>query len=247
MARARRAKRRWPYAVVALVVLVLVAGGVVATLRFRPGSPIAGGSTPSPVAVTSEPTAPATSTPTPKPAGGTTSPAATSEAVRTLASCQDRVRAADRVLAQARTGVSHWAEHVTAERDAEADRIDAETQQAIFKRTRLKGPTDQRRYAEALQAYADVRAASCGRVRAAGPEVTAALAACDRRSRAQRPVLAAAAAAMGDWRSHLGDMQRSRQTHVADAQGIWIAAYRAAPRHLDAYERARTEFAAPRC
>ena len=42
-------------------------------------------------------------------------------------------------------------------------------------------------------------------------------------------------------------MQRSRQGHVENAQAIWIRAWRAAPKHLDPYEKATADFDAPRC
>ena len=60
-------------------------------------------------------------------------------------------------------------------------------------------------------------------------------------------MLAAAADAMGDWKRHLADMQRSREVHVADAQQIWLKAYRAAPTNLNAYDKALEDFDAPRC
>ena len=42
-------------------------------------------------------------------------------------------------------------------------------------------------------------------------------------------------------------MQRSREVHVADAQEVWLEAYRAAPENLDAYDKAKREFDAPEC
>ena len=60
-------------------------------------------------------------------------------------------------------------------------------------------------------------------------------------------MLAAADDVMRDWRNHLADMQRSRETHVKNAQGVWIRAYRAAPPNINAYEKAIENFDAPRC
>ena len=57
-----------------------------------------------------------------------------------------------------------------------------------------------------------------------------------------------AAAAMGDWKRHLADMQRSAVQHNRDAQQIWINTYKAAPPHINAYEKAAEAFKkAPKC
>jgi hypothetical protein len=256
MARARRAKPRRSRALIGLLVVALLAGGVVAALRFWPGSLTAISSGPSPTAVlTPAETEPSSATsPSPAPTEPVESSAAarpaSEQAVQAMESCRERVRAADEVLEQAQTGIGHWAAHVGAERDAQAGRISVEDRQAIFKATRLQGPADQKRYADALAAYDRVRDASCDEVDEADEadeEVTATLASCQQRASAQAPVLKAAAGAMGDWKSHLAAMQRSREVHVADAQEVWLDAYRAAPKNLDAYDEAKREFDAPDC
>jgi pyruvate/2-oxoglutarate dehydrogenase complex dihydrolipoamide acyltransferase (E2) component len=252
MARARRAKPRRSRVLVGLIVVALLAGGAVAALRFWPQSLTAIGPPPSPVASaatdSAEPTPEMTATPSPstEPTTATAAPASAG-AVRAMESCRDRVRAADKVLEQARTGIGHWQAHVAAQRDADRRDISAERQQEIFKETRLKGPADQKRYAAALRDYDRLRDASCDRVEEADSKVAAMMAGCRERASAQRPVMAAAADAMGDWKSHLAAMQRSREVHVANAQQVWIDAYRAAPSNLEAYEKAREDFDAPRC
>jgi len=236
---------------IGLIVVALLAGGAVAALRFWPGSLTAIGPSSSPAAVSTplmaEPSVP-TTTPS---ARATPTPTATSARARAEAAmeaCQERVRAADEVLEEARTGIQHWEAHVAAERDAAANKISVDERRRIFKETRLKGPADQKRYADAQQAYERARDASCGKVKGADTEVAATLSACRERSVAQRPVMRAAEAAMGDWKSHLADMQRSREIHVEDAQEIWIEAYRAAPKNLNAYQKALRELDdAPRC
>jgi hypothetical protein len=259
MARARRAKPRHSRVLVGLIVVALLAGGAVAALRFWPGSLTAIGSTPTPTPAAStaptdaEPSPRVTTTrspsrtPSPSTQSTTTERPASAEAVRAMDSCRERVQAADEVLDQARTGIGHWAAHVAAERDAARGEISGKRQQEIFKATRLQGPVDQRRYAAALRDYNRVRGASCGRAKGADDEVAATLATCQKRAAAQGPVLAAAADAMGDWKSHLADMQRSREVHVANAQRVWIEAYRAAPTNLNAYDKALDRFDAPRC
>ena len=141
----------------------------------------------------------------------------------------------------------HWEAHVGAEREAAEGTISVAKRQQIFNETRLQGPGDQKRYAAARRDYDRVRDASCSKTKGADDKVAETMADCRKRASAQGPVLAAADDAMGDWKSHLADMQRSREVHVANAQQVWLAAYRAAPTNLKAYERARKDFDAPRC
>jgi hypothetical protein len=258
MARARRAKPRRSRALIGLIVVALLAGGVVAALRFWPSSLTAVGPNPSPAtgstpsvaapgtpATTVSPSAAPTPSTSAKPSATTTP--ASAEAVRAMEACQKRVRAADDVLDEARTGIDHWKAHVDAERRAARGDISVEDRQAIFKETRLKGPADQKRYADAQRAYERARDAFCGKAEGADAKVAATLSSCRERAVAQGPLMRAAAAAMGDWKSHLADMQRSREVHVDNAQAIWIKAYRAAPKNINAYEKALRDFDAPRC
>ena len=55
---------------------------------------------------------------------------------------------------------------------------------ARFKKTRLKGPDDLKRYDDALSAYEDLEG-SCEKVKGAETAVAAALAKCEKRSKAQ--------------------------------------------------------------
>ena len=165
-----------------------------------------------------------------------------------MKACQDRVEAADEVLDKGRTGVRHWEAHVDAERRAEARTISITKRQQIFKETRLKGPEDQKRYADALRAYDKVKDASCGKTTGADAKVATTLAKCQQRAKAQDRVMKTAADAMGDWKRHLADMQRSAVQHNSNAQQIWINSYKAAPPHINAYEKAAGAFKkAPKC
>ena len=200
----------------------------------------------------SETTATSEATATPTAAPSTTAkatPSATNPAAaEALNACRDRVEAADKVLKEAKTGIGHWEAHVDAERRQEAGTISIARRQEIFKETRLKGPGDQKRYADALRAYEKVRDASCGKVTGAEAKVAATLARCHDRATAQSQVMKTAAAAMGDWKQHLADMQRSRTVHNSNAQQVWLNAYKAAPRNIKPYEKAvRTFDKAPDC
>lgn len=168
------------------------------------------------------------------------------DAQRALAGCRARVKAGEEVLQTAKTGVQHWARHVQAQTDADARKISTTEMEGEFTQTRLAGPADQKRYADALAVY-DRQDGSCAAVADASTTTKTSLARCAARSKAQQPVLAAADAAMADWKSHLAAMQRSREGHVDNAQAIWIRAWRAAPKNLDAYAEATADFNPPRC
>ena len=200
---------------------------------------------------------PPTSTPSgattasPKATGGSTPSAAAGAADRAAAAlkgCRAKVAAADKVLAAAETGVGHWREHVQAQTDADTGRLTVVQMDAVFARTRLAGPDDQERYAKARDAY-DAAAAdgSCSAVADAPAKEAAAFSRCHTRAVAQRPVLEAAEPAMADWKSHLAAMARSRSHHMDDAQEIWIEAWRAAPPHIKAYDKAMEGYDPPDC
>jgi hypothetical protein len=236
------------------VAAALLVGGWVAAWPFWPETPTAAlphqtpaavGATESTAVPTTTPRATATPSSTSK-ASASVTPTANGAAVKAMDDCRDRVRAADRVLREAKPGVAHWEAHIDAQRQAEAHTISAAQQQAIFKRTRLPGPSDQKRYADAVN---DLRRSEgpCREVDGAEATIKTAMAKCQQRSQAQEPVLAAADEVMRDWSNHLADMQRSRETHVKNAQRVWIRAYRAAPENINAYEKAIGNFDAPRC
>jgi hypothetical protein len=252
---ARRARARPSRLVVPLVAAaVLLAGGTFAAVKISTG-PTTPGQEPTPrVAATELTASPTGGTPssdpttTPSSSSSTTSSKrrASGAAEKALAKCQRKVRAADNVLAAAKTGVSHWATHVQAQTDANQGKISAAEMSALFSQTRRAGPADQRRYADAVAKYQDV-SGSCAKVKNADPSTAAELAKCDDRARAEKPVLTAAAPGMRDWRAHLAAMQRSREGHVANPQAVWIAAWRAAPVHINAYQKAARRLRAPAC
>ena len=253
MARARRAKLRPTRVAIPLAVAaVLLLGGIFTAWRFWPDPTTAGpdpvssvGATESTAAApTTEPVSPpaSTSRPTSSPSASAADPAA----AQALEQCRARVAAADAVIKEAKVGVGHWMFHVQAEADAQQKKISSKAKADRFKQTRLLGPGDQKRYRDRVLAYQKLDA-SCGKVKGADQKVAAALASCNTRAKAQQPVLKASAGAMGDWKSHLADMQRSREYHVDNAQEIWLRTYRAAPRNINAYKKAVQDFDAPAC
>jgi hypothetical protein len=239
--------------VIPLVAAVVLVGSVVAVATQLNGQPTSTGSPTPTVGASVSTAANSTAAPsgsssaspqsTPTASGTAASSAAGTKA---LESCRAKVQAADKVLAEAKIGITHWAAHVQAQTDANNDKISVGQMNGKFKETRLEGPADQSRYRKALAGYDDLKG-SCKPVSGADSSVAASLGKCADRAAAQRPVLAAAADGMADWRSHLAAMQRSRMTHVPDAEGVWLRAWRAAPPHIRAYQKAVKNFDAPSC
>lgn len=248
MVNARRAKARPSRVIVPVLaaVALLGAGGfAVAQLGSDSGTTVVGPSVTPSVAATQATT---TASDAPSSADPTASgPAAADDlAQRALTECRAKVRAGDQVLETAATGVQDWATHVQAQTDANSSKITATEMEGEFKQTRLAGPRDQKRYADAVSAY-DRQDGSCAAVADASKTTKTALARCAARDKAQQPVMEAAGPAMADWKSHLSAMQRSRQGHVENAQATWLRAWRRAPKNLDAYAKAAADFDAPRC
>ncbi len=188
-----------------------------------------------------------TSSPTPStPSPDASTEDSDSDAEQALKDCRASVESADDVVQAAELGIGHWAEHVQAQSDANSRDISEDKMDAIFKRTRLAGPEDVQRYEDAVDAAVD-RSASCRVPDAAPAEVKTDLQRCAERDDALQPVLEAAKDAMDDWESHLADMRRSRAGHAHNAQEAWLRAWRAAPRHIKAFDKAAEEFDAPRC
>jgi hypothetical protein len=244
---ARRAKARPARVIIPLAVAAaLLVGGSFAAVKFWPDPTTAGPQAESST-TSMESQAPTTAESSPSPSV-TTDPA--SAAVqKAFEACQAKVQAADEVITQGKTGVDHWAGHVQAQRDGNAGKITPEEMKARFKATRLKGPGDLERYDGALSAYKDLDG-SCGEQEGADSVVAAALADCNTRSKAQRPLMSATDAAMDDWKAHLTFMQRNA-VHQAgtpsQALQTWLDQYNAAPKHISAFNKATDNFEAPNC
>lgn len=188
----------------------------------------------------SDPSASASATPSAQPVDDAASKQA-------LQSCRAKVQARDAAIAAADTGVNHWTEHVQAQTDANGGKISNADMQAIFKRTRLAGPADLKRYQAALDSDKS-RSGACTPPAGVSAELRSKFVSCAERGQAQQPVLASGKKAMADWKSHLGAMQMSRMGHVNDPQGVWIRAWRAAPSNIKAYQSAKSSYReAPAC
>ncbi len=247
MVQARRAKARPARVIIPLAVAAaLLVGGSFAAVKFWPDATTAGPQAESST-MTTESQAPSTAVSSPSPSMPTDSVSAAAQ--KAFEGCQAKVRAADEVIKQGKTGAEHWAGHIQAQTDGNAGKISTKQMKAQFKATRLKGPGDLKRYDDALSAYKDLDG-SCGEVKEADGVMAAALADCNTRSKAQKPLMSATDAAMGDWKAHLTFMQRNK-VHQAgspsQALQTWLNQYYAAPKNLNAFKKASDSFDAPSC
>jgi hypothetical protein len=168
---------------------------------------------------------------------------------KALKTCQQKVSAADDVLKEGSIGVRHWAAHVQAQADKLDGKISITDMKGQFKKTRVKGPGDIKRYNDALATYDDIKG-SCAKVDAADSAVATALAKCQKRSKAQKPVMAATADGMRDWTNHQKLMQANKDHQAgspSQAQTTWLKQYRAAFKNIDEFKKATAEFKAPAC
>ncbi len=157
--------------------------------------------------------------------------------------CAAEVAAAEAELAAARVAADHWREHVRARTDLLAGRIDQATTKAIWKRTRLAGPTDLQHLTAATTAHQTARG---GCTNTPGTKGTA----CRHRLTALAAAIAAGHAAAHDWQAHLAMMAAHKAGAMdnAHAQTMWVAAWRAAPTHLTAFAHADRSLArTPAC
>jgi hypothetical protein len=247
---ARRAKVRPARVIIPLVIAAaLLVGGSFAAVKFWPNATTAGPEPESSATTESQSPSIAESSPSPSTTASSTTKPASAAAVKALEACQKKVDAADAVLKQGKIGVLHWAEHVQAQKDYFAGKITAVQMKAHFKRTRLKGPDDLKRYDDALSTYEDLEG-SCAKVKGADHAAAATLAKCEDRSNAQEPVMKATAAGMKDWKNHQKFMQRNA-VHKAgtpsEAQAVWLRQYAAAPKNINAFKKATNNFNAPSC
>ncbi|MGH3457435.1 hypothetical protein [Aeromicrobium sp.] len=178
-------------------------------------------------------------------APATESTGRTADEAAAVDACVTEVDAADKVAAAAGKGVGHWTEHVQAQTDKVSGKNTEEETAAIWKRTRLAGPGDQKAHGAAVAAFDDVKGA-CDKV----PDEAADADGCMERIDALGPVMASGKKAMGDWASHLKAMadHKAGKFSSAHAQMMWEAASKAAPPNINAHKAAATELDdAPPC
>jgi hypothetical protein len=242
---ARRAKARPARVIIPLAIAAaLLIGGSFAAVKFWPDATTAGPRTEA-SSSPAESQGPSTAESSPSPSIDP----ASAPGKEALAACQAKVGAADEVIEQGKTGVEHWAEHIQAQKDRVDGKVTVEEMKARFKATRLAGPEDLKRYNDAKAAYEDLEG-SCAEVEGADTEVAAALADCNERRQAQKPLMAATADGMKDWKNHLAFMQRNKLHQAGtpkEAAATWWQQYLAAPKNINAFKEATENFDAPSC
>jgi hypothetical protein len=232
-----------------VIAAALLVGGSFAAVKFWPNATTAGPQAESSATTESQSPTTAESSPSPSTTASSTTKPASAAAAKALKACRQKVKAADEVLKEGKIGVLHWTEHVQAQKDNFDGVASVEEMKARFKKTRLKGPADLRRYDDALSTYEDLDG-SCAKVKGADSEAARSLAKCEKRSKAQQSVMEATAAGMKDWKNHQKFMQRNalhREGTPSEAESAWLRQYRAAPKNINAFKKADRNFDAPRC
>jgi hypothetical protein len=178
--------------------------------------------------------------------GGTSN--AQAAKVTSLRTCASRISNAERVIAAAAEGVSHWRQHIQARTDMLKGRISVKKMNQVWERTRRAGPADVRRFRATERRYPS--GSHCPQPRTYPPRLRPLAQHCLIRAAATTRGVRAAHGAMRDWRVHLANMVKFSRGHMsaAMAQGRWVQAWRNAPIHITAYRTARAALdRAPTC
>lgn len=164
-----------------------------------------------------------------------------------VTACIAEVQAADAEVAAAAVGIGHWAEHIKARTDLLSGAQPKEVTKAIWKRTREAGPADLTRYDRAVAEHKRSTGA-CDRAVKDGDGQQ--LATCLQRLRVLQNAVTTGAAGMADWRAHQAAMaaHKAGEIDAAHAQTMWVAAWAAAPKNINAFKTASAAVAtAPAC
>lgn len=157
--------------------------------------------------------------------------------------CTAEIRTTEAVVTAAWAAAEHWRQHVQARTDLLSGKNSEAVTKAIWKRTRLAGPADIAALNSAVSAK-EKAAGGCAKLSG----TTAA--ACQKRLSALEAAAKADRAAAGDWAAHLSMMAAHAAGDFGSehAQEMWVAAWTAAPKNLDAASRASAALTrAPNC
>jgi hypothetical protein len=227
-------------AAVVVVVAGVVAGAMVAQHGNSADQP-SKTSTATNTAGTSPSGAPRTTTSTsPKPA----MPAA-------LRSCVGEVRAQDRLTKAMATGIGHLNHHIQAMKDNWAGKISVDQMKAMWKMTRLAGPSDIAAYKRDTTA---VHTAGHPCATLSPSKLPASFqkqgTSCQERSAALANAAVAGEGAMHEWSYHLTQMAlfKSGAFSSATANQRWLEVFDATPALVQHFDNAMSKLArAPRC
>ena len=218
--------------IVAVAVVVVLGAAAVYLLRpGGPGIPSAAGQSPEAAPSTAE----------------SSKEASTPAADAALDRCINESKAADAVLLAADAGVKDWHDHVQAQTDGNSGKISVSEMNAIFQRTRLAGPAELAKYDSAVTDLQQLGGA-CDPMSGAKGRTAKHLDACLDRRKVQDTAMKAAAGAMTDWRDHQTKEGGTDAGHYGESTRHWLADWRNAPEHIDAYQKEQKLVAkAPAC
>jgi len=157
------------------------------------------------------------------------------KSAKLLKACVTEVTRAEKAASAAKPGVTHWKAHVKARTDMLAGRISEAKMNAVWDRTKAKGPADVHRFELALDRYHGM--SRCHALHDA-PELTQALVSdCVARSDAASSAVDAAQATVGDWKDHLHHMADYADGGMSSgtAMRLWVKAWRRAPENISKY------------
>ncbi|GAB3711198.1 hypothetical protein [Mariniluteicoccus flavus] len=180
------------------------------------------------------------------PASADVTPTESEQAVaeRQLANCRLKAVAGDRVLAESRTVLAGWAEHLGATADFDAQKITIEARASTWQRTAADAGSSLKRRSEAITAYAGVP--ECQWVAGAPGDLAKRLDACSLRLTMVKRAMDSADRPVSDWTRHLKD----EAAHAADpkTQGDWERGWLGRRYAFDEWADADKKYAgAPAC
>ncbi len=161
----------------------------------------------------------------------------------TLKKCRGELKSADKVVKAARTGIRHLKVHIGAHQAWISGQITEDKKSATYKRTRLLGPGDLERYANALTSYADADANAAETCASQSGD-------CKRRSRALGASLAAGDQGIAHWDQHLTNMAdfAAGEFDATRAQQLWDQTRAQMPQMTRPWNKAERKLdRAPRC
>lgn len=166
----------------------------------------------------------------------TQSESQSAKVAKAVSDCRREVGVAESVLAAADNGVRNWRERVDAQSDYSLRRISEKKAKEVWKRTGQAGPSDIAKYQTAKSSLG-TNGGACGAAEGAENAQKDQLATCRTRLESVRSALIAADLTMKDWEIHLA--ATPSDTHLKrDPEGVWLEAWRNAPRNLGRYSDA---------
>lgn len=183
------------------------------------------------------------STSSPSPSSSSTAPVAPAA----LVACRMEVTRGDALAAVSATVASDWEGHTSSLTRLEAGQITKTEADATWKRTKLAGPSDMKRYHAASTAYSQSKGA-CARMGALPSAFAGTGTRCVQRANADSDVAVKVAPVSAAWASHLMSMKAKADTPVARYMAKWHQQVNGAPKILSAYRAAASAVrASPTC